>query len=458
MRTAFLFFAVVVAVTATVPEHQTWAFFKMTHNKVYGSHGEEQARLAIFNENMKAATELESRNPEARFGASPFADLTAAEFKVRHNAQNHYKQRVAEASLYPTYPLATVEQVRAAPADFDWRPKNAVTAVKDQGQCGSCWAFSTTGNIEGQWALSSKSLVALSEQQLVSCDTIDSGCNGGLMNSAFDWLLQNTNGSINTEQSYPYASGSGEAPSCASTGKVNGATITGHQNLPHEESQLQALLPTIGPIAIAVDASAWQLYFGGVMTSCGGSSLDHGVLLVGYQTSNTTTPYWIIKNSWAASWGEQGYIYVSRGTDQCWITHYPVTSIVGRTPPVPPKPTPVLSGYFAHTVCDEATCKTGCAANVWKQGECVSYDGVSFTAVCQGSEVVVTAYYQSLNCTGATSTKKEPVNTCKEDDADFAYYTNECPSSLEGMQSILTSSVDKMTRHRSVFRRRFLKP
>eukprot|EP00759_Apiculatamorpha_spiralis_P004894 PhF_6_TR12950/c0_g1_i1/m.20438/K01373/CTSF; cathepsin F len=414
------------------PIHHSWEFFLSHHKKVYTSEAEALTRRQIFENNMKIAVELERKNPQARFGASPYADMTAEEFKVRHNAEKHFEASRKASAKAPFAPLYSEEEIRAVPSSFDWRTKGVVTPVKDQGQCGSCWSFSTTGNIEGQWALYNKTLVSLSEQQLVSCDTIDQGCNGGLMNSAFDWLLQTKGGWINTEDSYPYASGSGSAPSCQSTGKVNGAKITGHVNIAHDENQMMVWMANNGPIAIAVDASSWQLYFGGVMTSCSASSLDHGVLLVAY-VNNASTPYWIIKNSWNAGWGEQGYIYVGKGTDQCWITHYPVSSIVGKPPAPTPNPTPVQSGYFVHTVCDETTCKTGCESNVWKQGACVSYDGVSFTATCDGTTVAVTAYYQSLNCTGPSVAKKEPVNQCKEDDADFAYYTNSCPSSVEVM-------------------------
>ena len=121
-----------------------------------------------------------------------------------------------------------------------------MTPVKDQGACGDCWAFSTTGNIEGQWALYTKQLVVLSEQELVSCDSKQAGCAGGVMNMAYDWLLEKRNGSISTNESFPYSSGSGSPPMCYKHGK-SGANITGHQNLPHDETQMMGWLPTGGP-------------------------------------------------------------------------------------------------------------------------------------------------------------------------------------------------------------------
>ena len=442
MRCLVILAVCIAVVFAAQEKHQTWEFFLQRHHKQYHSAAEKAVRRTIFEQNMKNAAVLQSTNPLAKFGASIYADMTPEEFKSRHNAEKFYARRVESLHRAPYARKFTAEELRALPADVDWRTKGVVTAVKDQGQCGSCWAFSTTGNIEGQWAMFSKKLVSLSEQELVSCDTIDTGCNGGLMNSAFDWLLETHNGTIVTESSYPYVSGSGVAPTCSMSGRVAGATITGHQNLDHSEAQMAAWLVTGGPIAIAVDASAWQLYFGGVMTDCGGSSLDHGVLIVGYTTSGTATPYWVIKNSWNAGWGEAGYIWVAQGSDQCLLTHYPVSSIVGHVPPPTPAPTPVSAGYFVHTVCDDQDCTTSCVDQAWKQGECVSFDGVSFQATCTSTELQVTAFYDSLNCTGATTTQTEKLDTCVEDDADFAYYKNKCPTG-----SVEVAVAQKAARH-----------
>jgi len=416
--------ATVLVLCALADTRDEFSAFKAKYNKKYASAAEEARRLGIFEANMKKAALLNKANPLARFGANQFADLSAEEFKVRHNSQDLYAKAVAQQK--PVASLYSEEDIKGLPSTFDWRSKNAVTAVKDQGQCGSCWSFSTTGNIEGQWAIAKGQLVALSEQQLVSCDTIDQGCNGGLMNSAFDWLLANTKGGIVSEASYPYVSGGGDAPACDSSKTTYAATINGHQDLPHDENQMAAALVKGGPIAIAVDASAWQLYFGGVMTACGGSALDHGVLLVGYDLT-ASTPYWIIKNSWNAGWGEGGYIWVAKDSDQCWLTHYPVTSIVNATTPPPSPPAPVPKGSFGHISCDDNNCQTGCEQQIWQQGECVSYDGVSFTAVCQSNGLSVTAYYNSLNCTGASQVSVQPVNQCVENDNDFNYYQNVCP-------------------------------
>lgn len=298
----------------------SFADFKKTHGKVYSAE-EESVRFANFVQNLRTAERLNAKNPLAQFGVNKFADQSAAEFKTRHNAQKHFAavNRTSVADMF------AADKVSTGGSPVDWRTKGAVTHVKDQGQCGSCWAFSTTGNIEGQHFLASKALVSVSEQELVSCDTTDDGCNGGLMDQAFQWLLTARKGAIATEASYPYVSGGGDAPACKTSGLVIGATITAFKDLPHDENQMLTFLETKGPIAVAVDATSWQTYNGGIMTDCESDQIDHGVLVVGYGLSGSTK-YWIVKNSWASSWGEAGYIRVGFGTNQCLINSYPTSS------------------------------------------------------------------------------------------------------------------------------------
>jgi len=312
--------------------------FKVKYNRKYESAAEEAKRLRIFVANMHKAEQLALANPLATFGPNDFADLSASEFKTRHNGEAHFKAMQQSRKHIPD--MFTEEQVKATVSSIDWRAKGAVTYVKNQGQCGSCWAFSTTGGIEGQWFLAGHPLVALSEQELVSCDTTDDGCNGGLMDNAMAWLVSAQGGNIVTEASYPYVSGGGNVPACALP-KTTGAHITGHIDLPHSESQMATWMSTNGPISIGVDATSWQTYSGGIMTNCISSQVDHGVLAVGFDDNNNP-PYWIIKNSWAANWGEDGYIRVQKGTDQCLITSGPCSSKAGSGP-VPPSP-PAPSG------------------------------------------------------------------------------------------------------------------
>ncbi|EAN84100.1 cysteine peptidase, putative [Trypanosoma cruzi] len=307
----------VPAATASLHAEETltsqFAEFKQKHGRVYESAAEEAFRLSVFRENLFLARLHAAANPHATFGVTPFSDLTREEFRSRyHNGAAHF----AAAQERARVPVKV--EVVGAPAAVDWRARGAVTAVKDQGQCGSCWAFSAIGNVECQWFLAGHPLTNLSEQMLVSCDKTDSGCSGGLMNNAFEWIVQENNGAVYTEDSYPYASGEGISPPCTTSGHTVGATITGHVELPQDEAQIAAWLAVNGPVAVAVDASSWMTYTGGVMTSCVSEQLDHGVLLVGYNDS-AAVPYWIIKNSWTTQWGEEGYIRIAKGLNQCLV-------------------------------------------------------------------------------------------------------------------------------------------
>jgi len=307
-----------------------WEEFKLTYGKKYASISEERARFANFERNLQIAAVRNTENPLASFGINKFFDQAPEEFKAaRHNGDKYFAARLRESrNLAAEFSQeAALAIIAATNSSLDWRQKGAVTAVKDQGQCGSCWAFSTTGNIEGQWQIKGNKLTPVSEQELVSCDTVDSGCNGGLMDNAFGWLVSAKKGQIVTEASYPYVSGNGNAPKCNVNGKIVGATITGHQDIAKNEVQMAAWMTQHGPIAIAVDATTFQSYTGGIVTNCISQQIDHGVLLVGYGVSGTVN-YWIIKNSWGASWGESGYIRVKQGSNQCLITSYPCSANV----------------------------------------------------------------------------------------------------------------------------------
>jgi len=415
---------VCAAVALTPPYYDQFQAYKVRFNKKYASEAVENRRYHFFVENMNKAEKLKASNPLANFGMNEFSDLSAEEFKRWHNGDAFYKRATAKFASLKVQDMYTQEQIKATVKSVDWRAKGAVTRVKNQGQCGSCWSFSTTGGVEGQWFLAGNTLTSLSEQEFVSCDTVDSGCNGGLMNTAYEWVLSARGGKLSTEASYPYVSGDGFAPACNMTGVKFGAQIHGHFDLTHEESQMAAWVGGNGPLSIAIDATAWQMYTSGIMTDCGGSQLDHGVLIVGFNLDNNP-PYWIVKNSWGGSWGENGYIRVSYGSDQCLLTHYPVSSII--KPTAAPTPTSFPAGTIAHTECDDSACSVGCQTWFFKQDTCVSWDGVSFTAKCSGNSVQMVAYYSSTNCTGSSQPVTQPVNQCSQDN-DFTYYTNRCPS------------------------------
>lgn len=401
--------------------------FQKMHGRVYASASETARRFQAFVENMQRAEALAGANPMATFGMNEFADIPASEFKARHNGQKVYAAAAKAAAARA--PGADVGS--SLPESVDWRAKGAVTYVKNQGQCGSCWSFSTTGNIEGQWFLAGNKLVAVSEQQLVSCDTNDDGCNGGLMDNAFNWLLSNTNGRIDTEASYPYVSGGGNVPSCTTSGSF-GAQISSYADIAHDETTMANFLYKRGPVAVAVDATSWQTYTGGIMTNCESQQLDHGVLIVGFEGTGSQ-PYWIVKNSWGKSWGESGYIRLAFGTNQCLINNYPTSSAVNGSapPPGPPSPTnpptPTPSGAtFTQIQCQDAACTVGCQSNTFQQNTCLQLEGGgSATAVCTATALNMNVYMFSQDCSGFSVPESNPINQCVQDESG-SYFENQC--------------------------------
>lgn len=304
--------------------------FRHKHLKSYASASEESLRFENFVANMKKAKEMESSNPLASFGATRFADMSEAEFASRYLNQGEFFRRAIarrEAELLATAPLA--DRVATQNTRIDWREKGAVSRVKDQGQCGSCWAFSTTGNVEGAWVAAGNTLTPLSEQFLVSCVSSNHGCNGGLMDNAYAWLLEHRRGEMITEEAYPYA-GAHASPRCKSDEELDklavGAVITGYTHLEESEDTLAAYVAK-HPIAIAVDATSFQTYHRGILTNCVSRQINHAVLAVGFDTQHVP-PYWIIKNSWSSQWGESGYIRIAKGSNQCLVTAYATTATV----------------------------------------------------------------------------------------------------------------------------------
>jgi cathepsin L len=241
-----------------------------------------------------------------------FADLTNTEFQERFTGFRSPLIRTED----PEHAFTWVNAEAGYPTSLDWRSKGAVTGVKDQGQCGSCWSFSTTGSIEGVAALNESGLVSLSEQNLVDCSWSygNLGCNGGLMDSAFKYVIDN--GGIDTEASYPYTATSSRFGGCYYNAKNKGAYINGYLDVTSQsESALQNAVTYRGPVSVAIDASqtSFQLYKSGVYyePKCSSTSLDHGVLCVGYGV-DSGSDYWLVKNSWGTGWGMSGYIEMAR--------------------------------------------------------------------------------------------------------------------------------------------------
>ena len=296
------------AITIT-PEHmQAFTDFTTKYEKTYADDAERANRLGVFTENFEKVT-MQNRDHlllggEAVFGITKFMDLTPAEFKSTYLT---YIPR-DESTVKRTDVVTDGDGELAG--SVDWRTKGAVTPVKDQGQCGSCWAFSATEAIESYAFLAGHGLQELSAQQINSCDTVDLGCNGGNSETAYEYVVKN--GGISTEEAYPYTSGDGKTGRCKS--ETSAIKIKGYTSVKKGEKNLKTAL-NHGPVSICVAADSFQSYSGGILKSCPGR-IDHCVQAVGYSTEGN---YWIVRNSWNTNWGEDGFIRVEMGDNLCHI-------------------------------------------------------------------------------------------------------------------------------------------
>jgi C1A family cysteine protease len=278
--------------------------------------------LVNWRENDRIIDETNAMNLSYTLGHNHFSALNREEFRSLMNFENNrmLMSDVNEVSEVTQTHLRTGVSF-SSPTSVDWRTKGAVTPVKDQGQCGSCWSFSTTGALEGAYAIKNSNLVSFSEQQLVDCDYIrvggtSLGCNGGDMSSAMDWIGKN-NG-LCTESAYPYVSGTTKTNGACqkSCSIVSGSDVS--KPIAVAANSDSAMMTAIAqqPVSIAIEAdqASFQLYKSGVFTGSCGTNLDHGVLLVGYGSSSNGD-YYILKNSWSTSWADGGYMYIGRGND-----------------------------------------------------------------------------------------------------------------------------------------------
>ena len=295
--------------------------WRVDYNKTYTG---EKDLTSYYKNWLHNRDYIETHNQQDhgfKLGLNQFADGD-----LKHlQQQSYYNRHLAERSfLEPT----ECEVAAGLPSSVDWRTRGVVTPVKNQGECGSCWAFSATGSMEGQHALKTGKLVSFSESQIVDCDTHDAGCAGGWMDRAFQYVISNHG--IETEKDYPYID---QFANCTSNKTENVATFSGYHDVTGGEAGLMKAVATVGPISVAIDASQSDFHFykDGVYynADCSTTLLDHAVLVVGYGTTTNGTDYWIVKNSWAETWGNKGYIWMARNrNNMCGIATQPTYPVV----------------------------------------------------------------------------------------------------------------------------------
>ncbi|XP_047943443.1 ervatamin-B-like [Salvia hispanica] len=283
--------------------YKTWL---KQHKKTYRGDEEWNMRFGIYQSNVRFIEFVNAQNLSYKLTDNQFADMTNFEFQTTYLG---YKSRKRPRNQQQSYEVGNY----AIPSSRDWRKKGAVTKVKNQGACGSCWAFSALGAVEGLNKIKTGKLVSLSPQEILDCNLGigDLGCRRGYMEKVYEFAM--LNGGISSEEDYPYK---GKQSMCnLITARKIAARITGYVRIPERnESAIRAAVAR-QPIAVAIDASApeLQLYSSGIFTGSCGKKLNHGVLVVGYGTENGVK-YWIVKNSWGTGWGDKGYIKMRRGT------------------------------------------------------------------------------------------------------------------------------------------------
>ena len=297
-------------VSSPYPTFQQW---QTLYSKFYLSATERDYRESMYDRNVRKIARHNSKANTWTMAVNQFADMPKREFATKYlsgasaggyNNATHLRNKNYNWTLLNG-------NYSALPASVDWSSKGAVTPVKDQGQCGSCWSFSATGALEGAWFVKHNALTNLSEQQLVDCSTAqgNQGCNGGLMDYAFQYAMAN---GLTTETAYPYTATGTNA--CEAKGLPVAVKATGFTDVP-TNSQLALMTAVVQqPVAVAIEAdeNAFQFYSSGVLTKPCGTNLDHGVLLVGYGTEGGLD-YYKVKNSWGATWGQEGYVLLGRG-------------------------------------------------------------------------------------------------------------------------------------------------
>jgi cathepsin F len=307
---------------------QQYQKFMQQFSKTYKTFDEMNKRYEIFTSNLNRTS---SNNTKYKTGVTKFMDLTPEDFKRKYLTLN--RTQLKNLNHTQTWYNASktgngrfLQSQTNVPESFDWALRGAVNEIQNQGECGGCWAFSTVANLEGVYFIKYGTLPKYSEQQLIDCDPTNSGCGGGIMGNAYDYISQN---GIQSEIAYPYQNAQGYCqfdPSQAAN-IVSTWTSAGTE----DEDQIKEFLYTTGPLAVTINAENLQYYTGGVLSQNDGycsPEQNHGVNIVGYGTDEYGTPYWKVRNTWGTDWGEQGYFRIQRGVGLCGINGYVVSAVL----------------------------------------------------------------------------------------------------------------------------------
>lgn len=328
--------------STNIPDSETLAEFQKflkVHDKTYSSLDEMTARYKVFKSNYHIIKNYEVVNANItvkhEVGVTQFMDLTPQQFKSQFTTLSVSDEQISASVAATNNPDTTLPNVKAneelpivtaGNTVYDWRNYGVVGPVKNQGACGGCWAFSVNVNLEGLYARKYGILQSFSEEQLLDCDYTNSGCGGGVQEYAYSYV-QNAGG-IMTSANYPFAAYRGN---CKFNSYYIAARVAGFFNCGQNEITIQNYVYSTGPLSVAINAVTLQYYTGGIITStsytCNPNTLDHGVAIVGYGTSNGLD-YWIVKNSWGPNWGENGYFRISRGYGTCGINRYVTSGII----------------------------------------------------------------------------------------------------------------------------------